>query len=96
MNYIKAQNVLPEELLELIQEYIDGEFLYIPRKSGEHKAWGEKIGTKHCLKQRNSEIFNRYTNGETVIELMHQYHLSEPSIRRIIGQVKRENYIDGL
>lgn len=94
MNYIKAQNVLPEEVLELIQHYIDGEFLYIPRKSGAHKAWGEKIGTKDCLKQRNMEIFSRYTNGETLAELMKQYHLSEPSIRRIIGQGRKENYLN--
>ena len=89
MNYVKAQSVLPEELLKLIQEYVDGEFIYIPRKSGEHKAWGEKRGTKDCLKERNNEIFISYTNGKTVADLMGEYHLSEPSIRRIIGEGKR-------
>lgn len=32
MKYIKAQDVLPEEIVKIIQEYIDGEYLYIPRK----------------------------------------------------------------
>lgn len=29
MKYVNAQNVLPEELIKTIQEYMDGEFLYI-------------------------------------------------------------------
>lgn len=40
MKYKKAQNVLPEEILELIQNYVDGEYLYIPRKSKNKKSWG--------------------------------------------------------
>ncbi len=32
MKYIKATDVLPVEILEIIQEYIDGEYIYIPRK----------------------------------------------------------------
>jgi hypothetical protein len=33
MSYIKAEYVLPQELLELIQQYIDGDYIYIPRKT---------------------------------------------------------------
>ena len=29
MKYIKATDVLPVEILEVIQEYIDGEYIYI-------------------------------------------------------------------
>ena len=32
MKYTNAKSILPEELLTLIQDYIDGEYLYIPRK----------------------------------------------------------------
>ena len=39
MGYKKAAQVLPEELLVKIQEYIDGEFLYIPRVSEKKKGW---------------------------------------------------------
>lgn len=32
MSYIKAADVLPQEIIETIQGYIDGEYIYIPRK----------------------------------------------------------------
>ncbi|MCG7437602.1 hypothetical protein [Lysinibacillus fusiformis] len=37
MSYKKAKHILPEELLAAIQEYMDGEYIYIPRKE-QHKA----------------------------------------------------------
>ena len=33
MKYEKAQNVLPVELITIIQQYTDGTYLYIPRKA---------------------------------------------------------------
>ncbi|WP_195972734.1 CD3324 family protein [Clostridium thermobutyricum] len=86
MKYIKAQDVLPDDILKIIQDYIDGEYLYIPRKSGEHKAWGEKSGIKNILKIRNNEIYKKYLNGSSVYELAQTYYLSEKSIRRIVNQ----------
>ncbi|KAJ52663.1 Mor family transcriptional regulator [Clostridium tetanomorphum] len=88
MKYIKAQDVLPEEIVKIIQEYIDGEYLYIPRKNGNHKAWGEKSGIKSSLKVRNNEIYKKYIDGATINELTQEYYLSEKSIRRIISQEK--------
>lgn len=32
MGYIKAEEVLPEEIIRLVQHYVDGENIYIPRK----------------------------------------------------------------
>lgn len=88
MAYIKAQNVLPEKVINLIQEYVDGECLYIPRKSGKEKSWGEKNGTRRNLKLRDAEIFNKYINGTTIIELTKIYYLSDKSIRRIVNKEK--------
>ena len=88
MGYFKAQNVLPEELIKLIQEYVDGECLYIPRKNGNEKSWSEKKGTRNSLKERNNEIFKKNIAGAKVIELAKQYYLSEKSIRRIICEEK--------
>ena len=31
MGYKKANDVLPHDLLHAVQQYIDGEYLYIPR-----------------------------------------------------------------
>ncbi|WPC43715.1 CD3324 family protein [Clostridium sp. JS66] len=88
MKHLKAQDVLPEEIVKIIQKYVDGEYLYIPRKNENHKAWGEKSGIKSILKLRNREIYKKYINGATIDELTQEYYLSEKSIRRIIGQEK--------
>lgn len=89
MKYVKANNVLPEDMIKKIQEYVDGEFLYIPRKDGKQKSWGEKNGTKNMLKNRNRDIFKKYNQGITVKKLAIMYYLSEQSIRRIINEQKK-------
>lgn len=88
MKYVKAQDVLPEEIIEIIQQYVDGIYLYVPRKDENHKAWGEKSGINTSLKLRNNEIFKKYINGASISELAQEYYLSEKSIRRIIDQQK--------
>ena len=89
MKYVKAQDVLPEELIELIQKYIDGNYLYIPRKDYNHKSWCENSGIKNILKIRNKEIYIKYNNGMSVDALSNEYYLSEKSIRRIISYEKK-------
>lgn len=89
MKYIKAVDVLPTEILEAIQEYIDGEYIYIPRKNENHKSWGEKSGIKNILKIRNNEIYNKYLNGTNIRLLSKEFFLSEKSIRRIINEEKK-------
>ncbi len=32
MSYIKGIDVLPQELLDLIQNYVDGEYIYITKR----------------------------------------------------------------
>ena len=49
MGYIRAEDILPEEILALVQQYIDGQSIYIPRKAGCHKAWGAGPGTRSDL-----------------------------------------------
>lgn len=88
MKYLKAQNVLPKDMIAAIQEFIDGEFIYIPRKDGQQKAWGEKSGTRESLMERNNLIFREYVSGSSVDTLVGKYYLSEQSIRRIIRQLK--------
>ena len=90
MKYIKAQDVLPQNILAIIQEYVDGEYLYIPRKTGEKKSWGEKSGTKNMINIRNQEIYQKYLTGISIPLLSDEYYLSDKSIRRIITNKKRE------
>lgn len=86
MRYLKAQSVLPQEVIATIQKYIDGEFIYIPRKDGEQRSWGEKSGTKLALEERNQQIYSEYLTGASIETLTKSFYLSEHSIRRIISK----------
>ena len=83
MSYIKAKEILPEELIRRIQEYADGVYIYIPRKPDARRAWGQGTNYRAELKQRNDRICNDRASGEGVAALSRKYHLSEKSIRRI-------------
>lgn len=69
MRYINAKSILPNEVLKLIQQYADGEYLYIPRIEGKEKSWGEKNGTKSRLIKRDREIYEEYQKGLTYVDL---------------------------
>ncbi|WP_315119733.1 CD3324 family protein [uncultured Clostridium sp.] len=86
MKYKKAQDILPKDVLELIQEYMDGGYLYIPRKFENKRSWGESSGSKLEIRERNIEIYNKYKEGISVKQLAEEYYLSQSSIRRIICQ----------
>lgn len=88
MKYEKAQNILPDSIIQQIQKYIDGGYIYIPRKNENKKSWGESTETKKYLDKRDKEIFNKYSSGVPVKILSEQYFLTESSIRRIIRNQK--------
>lgn len=89
MKYEKAENILPNNIIELIQNYIDGGYIYIPRKNENKKSWGENTETKRQLEARDKEIFNKYSSGLPVKILCEEYFLTESSIRRIIRNQKK-------
>lgn len=84
MSYVKAKDVLRDALLEAIQSYIEGEYIYIPRKENSRKEWGETTSSKQVIYNRNSEIYTRYKAGVSVKSLAQLYYLSPKSIQRII------------
>lgn len=88
MGYIRAEDILPEDVLALVQQYVDGQMLYIPRKSGYHKSWGSGTETKKDLMIRNRRMYEEYLAGTTIAELSEKYFLTEKSIRRIIREYK--------
>lgn len=63
MGYKRAEEILPKEIIELIQKYVDGESIYIPRKKDNRQEWGKTTQIKQRLIHRNTEIFKDYTNG---------------------------------
>lgn len=86
MSYIKAKNILPESIIKEIQKYIDGEYIYIPRRASCRKTWGESTKTKEILNNRNEFIYLDYKKGMTIKQLSEKYFLVEKSIQRIIKQ----------
>ena len=84
MSYMKAEEILPQELIRQIQEYADGVYLYIPRKPGTRHKWGQETNYRAELKIRNDRIRTDHAAGASVQNLSRKYHLSEKSIRRIL------------
>lgn len=90
MSYVKAVDVLPNEILELIQKYVDGEYIYIPRKEDNKKSWGENTQYRKEIEKRNSMIYKEYKTGVKVKILAEKYFLSEKSIQRIVLQKSKD------
>ena len=88
MKYTNAQNVLPKEVIKVIQQYVDGIYLYIPRKNENRKSWGENSGLKNELIERNTQIYNSFNNGSSVKDLANKYYLTQNNIRKIIREYK--------
>ena len=84
MVYKRADSVLPDEVIKLIQQYVDGVNIYIPRKDGERKEWGSTTKAKQEMMERNSTIRCDYNSGVSISELAEKYFLSEKSIQRIV------------
>lgn len=89
MGYIKAEEILPAEVIGLIQQYVDGKSIYIPRKQNHRQEWGTGTKIKQELSIRNEQIYKDYQTGLKICELAEKYFLSEKSIQRII----RENHV---
>lgn len=86
MGYKTAKDVLPEELLQVIQEYVDGEYLYIPRREGGQRSWGETTASRQITWCRNAEIRRRYQGGASVRQLAEVYYLSPKTVYKIVAE----------
>ncbi len=93
MRYKKAQDLFPEEIITLIQQYVDGEYIYIPRKPEKKKAWGENSRAREELRKRDEKIFEDYQTGINKYTLAERYFLSEKSIERIISKERNKQTV---
>ncbi|MFG6327317.1 MAG: hypothetical protein K1W00_10750 [Lachnospiraceae bacterium] len=89
MGYVRAGDILPKEILELVQQYADGQTIYIPRRSESHKSWGAGTETRKYLMLRNSKMYEEYKRGATIKELSERYFLTEKSVQRIIRNIDK-------
>ena len=86
MSYRKAEEILPRELIEVIQQYVDGEISTF-REAGASKA-GRAHTARQELDARNSAICREHREGASVPRLSQKYYLTEKSIQRIIRQYR--------
>lgn len=94
MSYIRAEQLLPEELIRAIQQYVSGKSVYIPCK--EKKSWGSQTKTKQFYLTRNAEISLKHRSGLSVKSLAEAYSLSEKSIQRILRSIAQTDKTEGL
>lgn len=87
MSYINAKYVLPKELIKEIQKYVNGVNLYIPKIPEANSICSSY---KLELYRRNQEIYKQFLQGEKVSKLAAKYYLSNKSIYRILGEIKKE------
>ncbi|HIZ38671.1 MAG TPA: hypothetical protein H9968_01920 [Candidatus Anaerobutyricum stercoris] len=90
MKYINANVILPDELVEELQKYVQAGYIYVPAREEQHKAWGELSGYREELEKRNGKIISEYRQGSSVEELADRYSLSTSAIRKIIHQKKQK------
>ncbi len=90
MKYKKASDVLPAELVNTIQDYIQGEYIYIPRRE---KKYNSKVTAyQRELQKRDANIYLKVLEGMTKKDLAVKYNLSRSSIRRIVLE-QRKRYV---
>lgn len=87
MSYIRADEILPEELIQAIQRYVSGKSIYIPCEA--KKSWGSQTKARQYYQNRNAEIDQKYRSGVCVKALAGEYSLSEKSIQRILRDAAR-------
>ena len=54
---------MPIEIIELIQEYVDGQNIYIPRKADNRQEWGSTTQARQELLARDQMIYQDYMIG---------------------------------
>jgi len=89
MKYENAADILPKEVLSLVQKYAPGKLLYIP--AGDKKLrWGESSGCKTYLRDRNNEIRDCFASDESIESLSALYSLSYDTIKKIVYSRKEK------
>ena len=86
MKYKNAKVVLPDALVKELQNYVQGEYIYIPIEPKKQKRWGEVSGYRKELEERNKSIKEEYQNGIAMEFLSEKYNLSISAVRKIIYQ----------
>lgn len=86
MKYLNAKIILPDALVKELQNYVQGEYIYVPVKQEQQKRWGEVSGYRQELEQRNRRMKEEYESGIPMECLSEKYCLSLYAVRKVIYQ----------
>lgn len=89
MSYLRAEEILPQELIEEIQRYVNGTCIYIPVVK--KQDWGSATQTRQLLQNRNEAIYRDFCQGISVKLLAQNYYLSVKSIQRILRAMRKSH-----
>lgn len=89
MKYRNAREMLPEPLLQDIQQHVQGELLYIPK--AQRAAWGSGTGAKSFYATRNASIRKEFSHGATPTDLGGTFFLTEDAVKKIVYKKGDEN-----
>lgn len=89
MSYLNGKTVLPNHLLVAVQQYVEGGYIYIPKREDNHSKWGSRNNAKVKNLNRNLEILQKYQNGCSVKELAKKYFLAEKTVYGIVSKMKQ-------
>lgn len=84
MKYTNAKKILPEKLIMEIQQYVQGETIYIPKQEKEYHHWGSLSGGRQWLDHRNAAIRHAFKNNSSIEQLAKDYFLSIETIKKIV------------
>ncbi|WP_432664328.1 CD3324 family protein [Wukongibacter baidiensis] len=84
MRYVKAETILPDNLVKEIQKYVQGQYIYVSSQQSTRKKWGEKSGSREFIRNRNQDIRKKHKSGYTIAELAEEFFLSIHSIKKIV------------
>jgi Ser/Thr protein kinase RdoA (MazF antagonist) len=90
MKYVNGGDILPSELLDMIQDYAQGQYVYVPKRDEDKEKWGTKTSYRKELEMRNRHIYTKFLTGLTVEQLSKNYNLSRKSINRILLCKRKE------
>ena len=83
-NYMNAEQILPPQLFEQVQQFAAGRLLYVPLPRASARPWGEGTGQRSYYRKRNQMICNQYGYGVSISRLAEEYCLSRETIKKIV------------
>lgn len=89
VSYTNCDRILPRELLDAIQQYADGVYLYIPRKAERKRAWGEGTDSRRERLARNRELYEKHLGGAPCTNWRKNITSSAKTIYKILASMRQ-------